>query len=162
MIDPQRVTAGDVVIALPSNGVHSNGFSLVRKVFDVENIDLTMTAAEYIRFCGLDEGCVGLSGRKLKETCALLNEETIGSILLAPTRIYVQSVLALMEKVDIKGIAHITGGGFYENIPRAIPTGFTPASAEVTCVSIRYLTSLLQKQRSQKKRCSRHLIWVSG
>lgn len=98
IIDHDRMKEGDVIIALPSSGVHSNGFSLVRKVFDVENCDLKKP---------LDE----LEGKSLGET------------LLAPTRIYVKPVLALLEKADVKGISHITGGGFYENIPRSIPDG---------------------------------------
>ena len=98
IIDNKTMEPGDVVIALASTGVHSNGFSLVRKVFDIENADLTSPRAE-------------LGGRSL------------GEALLAPTRIYVKSVLALMEQVKVKGISHITGGGFYENIPRSIPEG---------------------------------------
>ncbi len=98
IIDNKTMTAGDVVIALPSSGVHSNGFSLVRKVFDVENADLTTPMVE-------------LGGRSLGET------------LLTPTRIYVKPVLALLEQVKVRGISHITGGGFYENIPRSIPDG---------------------------------------
>ena len=90
---------GDVIIALPSSGVHSNGFSLVRKVFDIENADIRKPLPE-------------LGGKSLGET------------LLTPTKIYVKPVMALLEKVMIKGISHITGGGFYENIPRSIPDGF--------------------------------------
>ena len=99
IINNKEMKAGDVVIALPSSGVHSNGFSLVRKVFDVENADLKSPLPE-------------LGGKSLGET------------LLAPTNIYVKPVLALLEKVRVKGISHITGGGFYENIPRSIPDGF--------------------------------------
>ncbi len=98
IIDNKAMRPGDAVIALPSSGVHSNGFSLVRKVFDVEKRDLTAPVAE-------------LGGKCLGET------------LLTPTRIYVRSVLALMEKVSVRGVSHITGGGFYENIPRSIPDG---------------------------------------
>ncbi len=99
IIDNTRMAPGDVVIALSSSGVHSNGFSLVRKVFDVEhNTHLT-------------EACPRLGGASIAET------------LLTPTKIYVKSILALLEKVDVKGISHITGGGFYENIPRSIPDG---------------------------------------
>ena len=90
--------AGDVVIAIPSSGVHSNGFSLVRKVFDVEKCDLTSPMEE-------------LSGRSLGDT------------LLTPTKIYVKPMLALMNEIAVRGISHITGGGFYENIPRSIPDG---------------------------------------
>ena len=98
IIDNGTMKAGDVIIALPSTGVHSNGFSLVRKVFDVENADLASPVAE-------------LGGKSLGET------------LLTPTRIYVKPVLALLKEVAVKGISHITGGGFYENIPRSIPDG---------------------------------------
>ena len=98
IIDNKTMREGDVMIALASSGVHSNGFSLVRKVFDVENADLTTP-------------------------CEALGGKSIGETLLTPTRIYVKPVLALMEKVKVKGISHITGGGFYENIPRSIPEG---------------------------------------
>lgn len=99
MIDNSKMAVGDVVIALPSTGVHSNGFSLVRKVFDVENNP------------HLTEPCEELGGASIAET------------LLTPTRIYVKPMLALFEQVQVKGVSHITGGGFYENIPRAIPDG---------------------------------------
>ena len=99
IINNKSMVEGDVIIALPSSGVHSNGFSLVRKVLDVENADLKTPVAE-------------------------LGGKSIGETLLTPTKIYVKPVLALMEKVTVKGISHITGGGFYENIPRSIPDGF--------------------------------------
>ena len=95
----KTMEAGDVVIALPSSGVHSNGFSLVRRVFDVENADIKTPMEE-------------LGGKSLGET------------LLAPTKIYVKPMLALFEEVKVKAVSHITGGGFYENIPRSIPKGF--------------------------------------
>lgn len=98
VIDNSTMKTGDVMIALPSSGVHSNGFSLVRKVFDVENADLKAPVEE-------------LGGASLGET------------LLTPTKIYVKPILALLEKVDVKAISHITGGGFYENIPRSLPQG---------------------------------------
>ena len=99
ILDSENVKAGDVIIALPSSGVHSNGFSLVRKVFAIseENNNL----GEYVESLGA----------------------TLGETLLTPTRIYVKPVLSLMEKVKVKSIAHITGGGFYENVPRALPEG---------------------------------------
>ena len=100
MIDNSKMSVGDVVIALPSTGIHSNGFSLCRKVFDIDNNNPEL-------YVEREE----LSGKSIAEA------------LLVPTRIYVKSVLALLEKVDVKGISHITGGGFYENIPRAIPDG---------------------------------------
>ena len=99
IIDNTCMAEGDVVIALASSGVHSNGFSLVRKVFDVEHNPDLMKPNE------------ALGGKSIAET------------LLTPTRIYVKSILALLQKVDVKGISHITGGGFYENIPRSIPEG---------------------------------------
>ena len=99
IIDNSRMAEGDVVIALASSGVHSNGFSLVRKVFDVEN------------------------NPDLMKPNAFLGGTSIAETLLTPTKIYVKSILALLEKVDVKGISHITGGGFYENIPRSIPDG---------------------------------------
>ena len=100
VIDNTRMAAGDVVIALPSTGIHSNGFSLCRKVFDIDsnNPELYIPREE-------------------------LNGQSIAEALLVPTKIYVKPVLALLEQVDVKGISHITGGGFYENIPRSIPDG---------------------------------------
>lgn len=98
IIDNTKMKAGDVVIALPSSGVHSNGFSLARKVFDVENADITSPLPE-------------------------LGGKSVGETLLTPTKIYVKPVLKLLEAVEVKGISHITGGGFYENIPRSIPDG---------------------------------------
>lgn len=99
IIDNKTMTEGDVIIALPSSGVHSNGFSLVRKVFDVENADIKSPVPE-------------------------LGGKSIGETLLTPTKIYVKPVLALLEEVKVRGISHITGGGFYENIPRSIPDGY--------------------------------------
>ena len=99
IIDNSTMKEGDVVIALASSGVHSNGFSLVRKVFDVEHNDIQKPVDE-------------LGGRSIGET------------LLTPTKIYVKPVLALLQKANVKAISHITGGGFYENIPRSIPDGF--------------------------------------
>ena len=99
LLDNSTVTEGDVILALPSSGIHSNGFSLVRKVFDVENADLTAP-------------------------CAELGGASIGETLLTPTRIYVKPMLALMEQDNDKAVSHITGGGFYENIPRSIPKGY--------------------------------------
>ena len=100
IIDNTRMAEGDVVIALASTGIHSNGFSLCRKVFDIDNNPPELYTAR-------EE----LGGKSVAEA------------LLVPTRIYVKSVLALLEQVDVKGISHITGGGFYENIPRSIPDG---------------------------------------
>ena len=100
IIDNTKMVPGDVVIALASSGIHSNGFSLIRKVFDIDS-----------------------NPASLYQPCGALGGATIAETLLTPTRIYVKSVLALLEKVDVKGISHITGGGFYENIPRSIPDG---------------------------------------
>ena len=111
IIDNGKMDEGDVIIALPSSGVHSNGFSLVRKVFDVENADLKKPLPE-------------LDGKSLGET------------LLTPTKIYVKPVLELLTKVKVKGISHITGGGFYENIPRSIPDGLC---AEIDKSAVRVL-----------------------
>ena len=99
VFDNKKTKIGDAIIALPSSGLHSNGFSLVRKVFDVEKSDLNA----YQDILGMP----------------------LGECLLTPTKIYVKPILALTECVEIKGISHITGGGFYENIPRSIPTGLT-------------------------------------
>ena len=100
ILDNIRMAEGDVVIALPSTGIHSNGFSLCRKVFDIDN-----------------------NNPELYVPREELGGKTIAETLLTPTKIYVKPVLALLEKVDVKGISHITGGGFYENIPRSIPDG---------------------------------------
>jgi phosphoribosylformylglycinamidine cyclo-ligase len=100
ILDNTRMAEGDVVIALASTGIHSNGFSLCRKVFNIDNND-----------------------PMLYENRAELGGKTIAETLLTPTKIYVKSILALLEQVDVKGISHITGGGFYENIPRSIPDG---------------------------------------
>ena len=99
ILDNSTMQAGDVIIALPSSGVHSNGFSLVRKIFDLEN-----------------------NPDVLKKTYEGL-EGTLGDALLAPTKIYVKPVLAVMQEVTVKGVSHITGGGFYENIPRSLKKG---------------------------------------
>ena len=99
ILDNSTMQPGDVLIALPSTGVHSNGFSLVRKIFDIENHPEV-----------LQKHYDGLDG-------------TLGDALLAPTKIYVKPVLALMKEVTVKGVSHITGGGFYENIPRSLKAG---------------------------------------
>ena len=101
MIDNNEMKEGDIIIALPSSGVHSNGFSLVRRVFALDKPDVMM----------LNAANTQLGGASLADT------------LLAPTKIYVKPILALLDEVKVKGISHITGGGFYENIPRSIPGG---------------------------------------
>lgn len=119
VLDNSSIEEGDVIIALPSSGVHSNGFSLVRKVFDVENADI-------------------------KKPCEELGGKSIGETLLTPTKIYVKPMLALFEAVKVKAVSHITGGGFYENIPRSIPKGFT-ANIKKDDVRILPIFNLLQK-----------------
>ena len=119
IIDNETMEEGDVVIALPSSGVHSNGFSLVRKVFDVENSDIKSPVAE-------------------------LGGASIGETLLTPTRIYVKPVLKLIEEVSVKGISHITGGGFYENIPRSIPEGLC-AKIDKAAVKVLPIFDLIAK-----------------
>lgn len=99
IIDNSKIKAGDAVIGIASSGVHSNGFSLVRKVFNINDQKLKSFVPE-----------LGMS---------------LGEVLLTPTRIYVKSVLDLISKVNVKGISHITGGGFYENIPRMLPDGIS-------------------------------------
>lgn len=119
VVDNKSMKAGDVVIALPSSGVHSNGFSLVRKVFDVENADLKTPVAE-------------------------LGGKSVGETLLTPTKIYVKPMVALFEQVKVKGVSHITGGGFYENIPRSIPDGLG-AKIDKSAVRVLPIFELLAK-----------------
>lgn len=109
VLDKNAVTEGDRIIALPSSGVHSNGFSLVRKIFDIENCDLKSPVSE-------------------------LDGASLGDTLLTPTKIYVKPMLALFEAVKVKSVSHITGGGFYENIPRSLPKGY---SANIDVSSLR-------------------------
>lgn len=111
ILDNSSMAEGDIMIALPSSGVHSNGFSLVRKVFDVENCDLSAPREE-------------------------LGGVSLGEALLTPTKIYVKPMLALFGQVRVKGVSHITGGGFYENIPRSIPNDL---GAEIRKENIRVL-----------------------
>ncbi len=120
ILNNKTIKEGDTIIALPSSGVHSNGFSLVRKVFDVENADIKTPREE-------------------------LGGKSIGETLLTPTKIYVKPMLALFEEVKVKAVSHITGGGFYENIPRSIPKGF---GAKIKKDSLRILPifKLLQKE----------------
>lgn len=101
VIDNKTMNEGDVIIALPSSGVHSNGFSLVRKVFDLDN----------------------KTKKELSVPIKELKDKSLGETLIEPTKIYVKQVLKVLENIKVKGISHITGGGFYENIPRSIPNG---------------------------------------
>lgn len=118
VLDQNKMAAGDVVIALPSSGCHSNGYSLVRKVFDVENADLN----KYYDELGT----------------------TLGEALLTPTIIYVKPVLAAIEAAEVHGVSHITGGGFYENIPRCIPDGLC-AKIDKSAIKVSPIFNLLQK-----------------
>ena len=126
IIDVSKMKEGDVIIALPSSGVHSNGFSLVRKVFDVENSDIKSPVSE-------------------------LGGKSVGETLLTPTKIYVKPVLSLLEKVNVKGISHITGGGFYENIPRSIPEGLC-AKIDRSAVRILPVFELIAKRGNISER----------
>ena len=119
ILNNKTMKEGDVIIALPSSGVHSNGFSLVRKVFDVENNDIT-------------------------KPCDFLNGKSIGETLLTPTKIYVKPMLELFDNVTVKAVSHITGGGFYENIPRSIPEGFS-AKIEKSAVKVLPIFELIEK-----------------
>ena len=121
ILDNTRTAEGDVVIALASSGIHSNGFSLCRKVFDIDNNPDNL-------YIPNDD----LGGKSIAET------------LLTPTKIYVKSVLKLLGSVDVKGISHITGGGFYENIPRSIPKGLT-AKIDKSAVKILPIFDLIMK-----------------
>ncbi len=119
VIDKNSVKSGDVIIAMPSSGVHSNGFSLVRRVFDVaNNPDLSKVVPEL--------------GKSLLDA------------LLTPTKIYVKPMLALFDKIRVHGVSHITGGGFYENIPRSIPEGLC-ARIEKAAVKTPPIFSLIQR-----------------
>ena len=119
VIDHTAMTPGDVILALPSSGIHSNGFSLVRKVFDVEHADLNVYSDELGR--------------------------TLGEALLEPTRIYVKPVLRCLEAANVKGISHITGGGFFENIPRCLPEGLT-AKIDKAAVKTPPIFAMLQSK----------------
>lgn len=121
MIDNSRMCEGDTVIALASTGIHSNGFSLCRKVFNIDSNPESL----YVP-------CDELGGKSIAET------------LLTPTKIYVKSILALLDKVDVKGISHITGGGFYENIPRSIPDGLC-AKIDKSAVRVLPIFNLIAK-----------------
>ena len=121
VIDSSRMAPGDVILALPSSGIHSNGYSLVRKVFNVEHADLGAYVDEL--------GC------------------TLGEELLRPTKIYVKPVLAAMDVADVHGVSHITGGGFYENIPRCIPDGLC-AKIDKSALRTPPIFSMLQRMGS--------------
>ena len=120
VFDNSTVAEGDVILGLPSSGVHSNGFSLVRKVFDIENKDIKAPVEE-------------------------LGGKSLGEVLLTPTKIYVKPVLALSEQVTIKAVSHITGGGFYENIPRSIPKGYS-AKIDKSALKVLPIFDLIAKE----------------
>ena len=126
VFDKTKIQPGDVILGLPSSGVHSNGFSLVRKVLDVEHADL-------------------------KAPVEALGGKSLGETLLAPTRIYVKSILSLMEQVTIKSVSHITGGGFYENIPRSLPKGMT-AKIKESDVPVLPIFDLIQEKGNVPRR----------
>ena len=119
IIVPERIQEGDILLALPSSGLHSNGFSLVRKVFDIEHADLQA----YVPELGT----------------------TLGEALLVPTKLYVKPVLAAIAAADVHGISHITGGGFYENVPRILPEGYC-AVIEKNRIQIPAIFRLLQEK----------------
>ena len=118
VVDHSAMKAGDVILALPSSGIHSNGYSLVRKVFDVEHANLGLYSDEL--------------------------GQTLGEALLTPTRIYVRPVLACLEAAAVKGISHITGGGFFENIPRCLPDGLS-AKIEKAAIRTQPIFHMLQQ-----------------
>ena len=122
IIDNKKTEVGDILIALPSSGVHSNGFSLVRRIIEKKSLDI-------------NEKYIYLSGR------------TLGEALLEPTRIYVKPVLSLLKKVTVRGISHITGGGFYENIPRSIPDGLG-ARIDRTAVRVLPIFDIIKREGS--------------
>ena len=126
ILDNKTMKEGDVVIAIPSSGVHSNGFSLVRKVFDVENTDI-------------------------KKPLEALGGKSLGETLLTPTKIYVRAIMSLIDSVKVRAISHITGGGFYENIPRSIPDGFG-AKIDRSAVRILPIFDLLAKTGNVSER----------
>ena len=118
MIDGSKVKAGDVLIGLRSSGVHSNGFSLVRKIFDINEQTINNTYPEL--------------------------DAPLGEVLLTPTKIYIKPLLALMERVEVKAVSHITGGGFYENIPRMLPDGLS-ARVEKSAIPVLPIFKLMQR-----------------
>ena len=125
IIDQTTMRPGDVVLALPSSGIHSNGYSLVRKVFNVEHANLNLH-------------CEDLG-------------QTLGEALLTPTRIYVKPVLRCMEEATVKGVSHITGGGFFENIPRCLPEGLA-AKIDKAAIKTPPIFAMLQSMGSIPER----------
>ena len=132
ILKPETQKAGDVMIAIASSGVHSNGFSLVRKVFTVNEQNLARHNSEL--------------------------GAPLGSVLLTPTKIYVKAIMSLIEKVNVKAISHITGGGFYENIPRSLPKGLS-AKIERSAVQVLPIFNVIAETG---KICSIPLTWASA
>ena len=138
ILDNSTMQPGDVIIALPSTGVHSNGFSLVRKIFDIDNNPDVLKKT----FDGMDK--------------------PLGEALLAPTKIYVKPVLAVMDEITVKGVSHITGGGFYENIPRSLKKGCAARIAKAD-VRIPALFDVMQHEgASPSTICSTPSTWASA
>ena len=133
IIDQTAMRPGDVVLALPSSGIHSNGYSLVRKVFNVEHANLNLH-------------CEDLG-------------QTLGEALLTPTRIYVKPVLRCMEEATVKGVSHITGGGFYENIPRCLPEGLA-AKIDKAAIKTPPIFAMLQWAPFRSGTCSTPSTWA--
>ena len=134
ILDNDTMQAGDVIIALPSTGVHSNGFSLVRKIFDIDN-----------------------DPDVLNTTSAELGGKPLGEALLAPTKIYVKPVLAVLDEVEVKGVSHITGGGFYENIPRSLKKGCCRPHCQGRCAHPCPLRPHAARGRHLRARYVQHL-----
>lgn len=126
IINNSLIKKGDIIIALSSSGIHSNGFSLVRKILNIDNSNINNVVKE-------------------------LGKKSIGEILLTPTKIYVKPILKLLKKIKVKGISHITGGGFYENIPRCIPNGLC-AEIEKKNIKILPIFNYIQKCGNIKER----------
>lgn len=126
IINNSLIKKGDIIIALSSSGIHSNGFSLVRKILNIDNSNINNVVKE-------------------------LGKKSIGEILLTPTKIYVKPILKLLKKIRVKGISHITGGGFYENIPRCIPNGLC-AEIEKNKIKILPIFKYIQKIENIEER----------
>ena len=136
IIDGSTVKPGDALIGLASSGVHSNGFSLIRRVFNIDEL-----------------GSKALSVRYDELSC------TLGEELIKPTRIYVSAVMNLLSSVNIKAISHITGGGFYENIPRMLPEGIRARIDILSFLAYLSLRSFRKRRISAPAICSTPLIW---
>lgn len=136
ILDKKNVKKGDVIVGLASTGVHSNGFSLVRKVFDIDNAEVL---------------------GKYKDE---LNGKTLGEALLAPTQLYVKPILKLLEEVNVHSISHITGGGFYENLPRAYGENLNAVIHKGSWEVLPIFNLIQEKEILQNMTCSIHTTWV--